>query len=147
MVTTDADHCVIDTNVLVYSTVEDSPWFEESRSWLGRLSKDGFVLCITNQIVREYLVILTRGRVFETVFSIDEALKELASVSASLRILTESQETPSILLDLLRKYQVAGKQVHDANIVATMISHNVQRLATYNKKDFVRFKEVELLTL
>ena len=48
-----------------------------------------------------------------------------------------------MLRDLVRRYQVRGKRIHDANIVATMMTHGVSRLATYNVKDF-DFREVIL---
>jgi predicted nucleic acid-binding protein len=34
---------------------------------------------------------------------------------------------------------VAGRQVHDANIVATMLAHGETRLLTSNRSDFKRF--------
>ena len=32
-----------------------------------------------------------------------------------------------------------GKQVHDANLVATMLAHGIRRLLTFNLADFQRF--------
>ncbi len=43
------------------------------------------------------------------------------------------------LLELLAEHPNAGKQVHDANIVATMHAHGVRRLLTFNTNDFRRF--------
>jgi predicted nucleic acid-binding protein len=43
------------------------------------------------------------------------------------------------LLQLLVDYPGSGKQVHDANLVATMLVHGVTGLLTYNAKDFQRF--------
>ena len=41
---------------------------------------------------------------------------------------------------------VGGKQVHDANIVATMLARGVTRLLTFNAADFRRFEPlVELI--
>jgi predicted nucleic acid-binding protein len=34
---------------------------------------------------------------------------------------------------------VAGRQVHDANIVATMLANGITRLLTFNVADFRRF--------
>ncbi len=42
------------------------------------------------------------------------------------------------LLHLLEVYPGAGKQVHDANIVATMLEHGLPRLLTFNTADFRR---------
>ena len=43
------------------------------------------------------------------------------------------------LLDLLNAVPIGGKQVHDANIVATMLAHGLKRLLTHNVADFRRF--------
>ena len=37
------------------------------------------------------------------------------------------------------KVPIAGKQVHDANIVATMLTHDERRLLTFNTRDFRRY--------
>ena len=50
------------------------------------------------------------------------------------------------LLDLVRSVPMGGKQVHDANIVATMLAHGVGRLLTLNAADFRRFADrIELI--
>jgi predicted nucleic acid-binding protein len=46
------------------------------------------------------------------------------------------------LLQLLATHQVTGKQLHDANIVATLLEHGVRRLVTFNIGDFQRFADV-----
>jgi predicted nucleic acid-binding protein len=58
-------------------------------------------------------------------------------------VLDETSATAASLRDLVRRYQVRGKHIHDASIVATMMTHGVSRLATYNQKDF-DFREVAL---
>ena len=53
-----------------------------------------------------------------------------------------------MLATLCRDVGVAGKQVHDANIVATMLTYGERRLATFNVKDFRRYgQRVELVPL
>ena len=135
---------MVDTNVLVYSTVVSSPWYQEARQWLVALVSKGVELCITPQIVREYLVVLTRGDIFEQRFTPEEALGELEAVLPTLTLLDETEETVSYLRNLVRHYQVRGKNTHDTNIVATMLAHGVTRLVTYNSDDFRRFQEIIL---
>lgn len=53
------------------------------------------------------------------------------------------------LFELMRKVPVGGKQVHDANIVATMLVYGISALLTDNVRDFERFApwiEVRALT-
>lgn len=56
---------MVDTNILVYATIDEAPKCDEARRWMQRLQKDGVQLCATPQIYREYLVVLTRGSVVE----------------------------------------------------------------------------------
>lgn len=43
------------------------------------------------------------------------------------------------LLKLMSDFKIGGKQIHDANIVATMLAYDVPYLLTHNVKDFERF--------
>ena len=44
------------------------------------------------------------------------------------------------LIALCRAVPLGGRQVHDANIVATMLAHGETRLLTFNTADFTRFQ-------
>ena len=142
MVTMDVDVCVVDTNVLVYSTVSGNPWHLQARQWLAALQSKGHRLCVTTQILREYLVVLTRGTVFEKSFSVDQVLAHIQTLLPSLTVLDEPLASADLLRTLVQRYQVRGKNIHDANIVAVMLTHGVRRLATYNQADFQRFDEI-----
>ncbi len=138
-------HCLVDTNVLVYATVESAPRHAEARAWMTRLQREGFRLCTTPQVYREYLVVLTRGLIFEHAFDPDEALDALSAMRLSFEEVLPASETLGTLLSLVRRYGVRGKRVHDAQIAALMLTHGVERLATYNTKDFDCFDEITLL--
>lgn len=55
-------------------------------------------------------------------------------------VVAEDQEiiTEQLFL-LLEQVPCGGKQVHDANIVATMLAYGIPQLVTYNLEDFRRF--------
>lgn len=46
------------------------------------------------------------------------------------------------LVDLMENVSIDGSLVHDANIVATMLAHGVDRLLTHNTGDFARFSHL-----
>ena len=55
-------------------------------------------------------------------------------------------DAPSVFenwLELVTQYDVKGKQVHDARLVAAMQTHSVRDLLTLNIKDFERYSEIE----
>ena len=60
METMEDNRCMVDTNVLIYITVNHNPWYHVARQWLEGLFYKGLELCISSQIAREYLVVLTR---------------------------------------------------------------------------------------
>ena len=144
MTTPDVDACLVDTNLLVYSTVSGNPWYQQARQWLSTLQAAGSRLCVTTQILREYLVVLTRGSVFERSFSVDQVLVQVQGFLPSLTLLDEPIAAADLLRELVHRHQVRGKQIRDANIVAVMLTHGIHRLATFNQADFIRFDEISL---
>jgi len=62
----------------------------------------------------------------------------------SLTVLDEPLEVVDLLHDLVHRYQIRGKTIHDANVVAVMLVHGIHWLATYNSSDFERFEEIAL---
>jgi hypothetical protein len=53
--------------------------------------------------------------------------------------LTEDSKVADRLLGLLADVECGGKQVHDANVVATMLVHGIGTVVTMNLNDFARF--------
>ena len=52
----------------------------------------------------------------------------------------DDSEVTGLLLELLAKPGAQGRQVHDANLVATMRRHQIPYLLTYNTADFDRYQ-------
>ena len=61
-------------------------------------------------------------------------------------VLEDGPAVTEILISLCREIPVGGKQIHDANIVATMLAHGERRLFTFNTGDFRRYSNrIELV--
>jgi predicted nucleic acid-binding protein len=141
MATMAADPVFIDTNLLVAASVSAHPSHGVASAYLGRLATDGAPACISGQVCREFLVVLTRQPVEGRAFSVDEALAALDTWRRACVVLEEDGAVLAELLGLVRRHGVKGKQVHDANIVATMRANGLSRLATLNAGDFARFED------
>jgi predicted nucleic acid-binding protein len=83
--------------------------------------------------------------VFERRFPSDEAVAALNGVRPAFRTLSPADDTFEECTSLIQRHGVRGKQVHDANIVAVMMTYDLKGLATYNQSDFRRFDDVLLL--
>lgn len=136
----------VDTNVLVVARSASAP---DRQAALAALSRERTAtLRISRQVIREYLAVVTRPQTWATPLPMDEALLDVDRYAAAFEILEDGQTVMDMLALLCREVPVAGKQVHDANIVATMLAHGERRLMTFNVKDFRRFGErVELVAL
>jgi predicted nucleic acid-binding protein len=55
-------------------------------------------------------------------------------------LVEDDGSTTAKLLELMLRIPTAGKQVHDANIGATMLAHGIPRLLTFNVTGFRRFE-------
>ena len=63
-------------------------------------------------------------------------------------ILEDGPEVTETLIALLREAPAGGRQIHDANIVATMLAYGERRLLTFNLADFRRYGDrIELIDI
>jgi predicted nucleic acid-binding protein len=130
----------VDTNVLVYATQATSPHRDGARDGLRRFSASEGRLRLSRQILREYLSVVTRPQLFLNPVPMAEALADVAGFATDFELLEDGPEVGRRLMELCRLVPIAGRQVHDANIVATMLAHGEDRLLTMNRSDFRRFE-------
>lgn len=129
---------VVDTNVLVHSSVVTSPEHARARAALARLSAQGPV-AISRQILREFLSATTRPQPWAHAATLAEATYNTDGFLRRFALIEDGQAVWDELMRLTRGFAFGGKQVHDANIVATMLAHGETRLLTFNGADFRRF--------
>lgn len=138
--TLDRDTAVfLDTSLIVAATVEAHPGHRAAVHVIDELVSQATQLCISPQICREFLVVLTRQPVSERIFTIEEAVAALEVWTTGCIVLDETDAVMLECLRLVQHHRVLGKQIHDCNVVATMLVHGVPRLATRNAADFKRF--------
>ena len=128
----------VDTNVLVYATATSAPFRDRARAALVRLAADE-QLTVSRQILREYVAVMTRPQTWGRALSLAEAMTDAAVFERRFTVLEDGQLVWDQLMDLSRLYSFGGRQVHDANVVATMLAHGERRLLTFNEADFRRF--------
>jgi predicted nucleic acid-binding protein len=140
MAMTDADdRWFVDTNVLVYATDKGSPFHNEANERLRSARELGVVLCISAQVLREYISAATKSAIPGQPVPWSSILDNCLRFRRMFKILPEGEETAAKLCELLAAVPAIGKQVHDANIVATMLVHSIPALLTHNTADFERY--------
>lgn len=75
-----------------------------------------------------------------------KCFQEIDWLVSLFEILEDGPAVTEWLIMLLREVSVGGRQIHDANIVATMLAHEERRLLTFNTSDFRRYGDrIELM--
>jgi len=138
----------LDTNILVYANLALSPWHAQAVQRLTALDAEGTPLWVSRQVLREYLAAMTRPGELTGTIPMPALLNDVRYFAQRFRVADEGAPVTAQLLALLTEIPVAGRQVHDANIVATMLVYGVRRVLTHNTEDFVRFAAfIEVLPL
>jgi predicted nucleic acid-binding protein len=135
----DVKRIFVDTNVLIYSTNVSSPWLSTAEKALEKAEKHNIELIVSQQILREYLAGATRISSLGDSVTLQEIIENIQKFQMEFTVVRESSEVLTHLIELIQEIPTAGKQVHDANIVATMLVHSIDYLLTHNVDDFKRF--------
>ena len=138
----------IDTNVLVKSRIPGAPDHNAARASLERAFRDPEPLRISRQVIREYLAVVTRPQTWTVAITREDALDDVSRLIGSFEILEDGPLVTESLVGLCRDIPAGGRQIHDANIVATMLAHGESRLLTFNVSDFRRYGDrIELVDI
>ncbi len=142
MATPVADRAVLDTNVLLAATDEGRDEHEGAVACLNIWPRSGCVLYTSGQIMREYLAVATRPAAQNGLgMARSAAIANVRALRTRLHLLAEDEKVSDRLLELLDAVECTGKQVLDANVVATMLVHGIDTLVTSNVGDFAMFAE------
>ena len=135
---------LIDTNVLIYSTLEADDRFLVSRR---------IVLGTDPQIAKRYVATQNLGEMYPnltgpkmtTPDSPAMARSKIAAIAGipGLMVLPLTYDVISLALELCERYEVRRQDYFDMQLVAFMIRHGIPVLLTENAKDFDCVREIE----
>ena len=137
--TTEGNPVFVDTNVLVYANLTKSPFHLLATERLKALDEQGVGLWISRQVLREYLAAMTRRDVLTEAIPVLSLVEDVRYFSSRFQLAEDSSQVTERLLALMEQIPTGGRQVHDANIVATMQAYGIRHLLTHNTDDFKRF--------
>lgn len=136
------DAVFLDTNILVYANLALSPFHHQAQQQLQLLEEQGYQLWISRQVLKEYLSAMTRRGELTGEIPISSLAQDIRYFAQCFQLAEEDANVTERLLLLIEQVTVGGRQIHDANIVATMLVYNIPQLLTHNTGDFNRFGEL-----
>ena len=137
---------LVDTNVLLRSVQKSHPMESQAANSIELLLRHREILVITPQNLIEFWCVATRPEVNNGLgISINETVRRLESFKRVLVLLPDTDSIFSEWEQLVVRYQVSGKQVYDARLVASMNTHRITHLLTFNTDDFKRYDGITVV--
>jgi predicted nucleic acid-binding protein len=136
---------LLDTNVAVRLLKRRDDQHERIHIALRTFATDD-QLVLAPQVIYESWVILTRptsGNSFG--LDVSEAAADIRDMLLAYDLLPDPPELPLQWLALCERYDVIGKQAHDARLASFAIVHGLDAILTLNPGDFKRFPGIRLI--
>ncbi len=138
---------LMDTNILLRLINGNDLQHAQTQQAVTTLQEQKVKLYIVSQNLVEFWAVSTRPinanglglTVAETAHE-SSLLKQLFTLRPDDRAVFTAWE------NLVVKYEVKGRQVHDTRLVAAMIVHEITHLLTFNTQDFNRFSEITAIS-
>jgi predicted nucleic acid-binding protein len=139
-----ASSYLIDSNILLRWVKPDERDYPLVVAALDAILRDGGALCYTSQNVAEFWNACTRP-LHQNGFGLSpqETDRRARAFENKLQLLPDSVAIHYEWRGLLVSHSVSGVQVHDARLVAAMRVHGIQRILTFNERDFARFADIQ----
>lgn len=135
---------LLDSNILIRWVQRTDADYALVASALDSLSRKEATLCYTSQNLGEFWNACTRPA-DRNGFGLtpQETDRRAKFIESNLQFLPDSLAVHQEWRRLLVAHDVSGVQVHDARLVAAMRVHGVERILTFNDRDFARYSDIE----
>lgn len=139
---------LLDTNILIVSKQSGHPDFIRVTTRLTQLAEAQEDLVICPQNLYEFFVAGTRPVTVRGLgLTKERALQEIRELKNTYTFINDPENLYNCWLHITTTYDVAGKQGHDARIVAFMNGTGITRLYTLNVQDFNRYNDIITLII
>ncbi len=130
----------VDTNLLVYSVREDSPWHKRALACVRELAEGAAPWVIPWPCIHEFVAVVTHPRLYRPPTPLEDAILQIDYwlESPSLRVVAEEPGYWERLKPLLAAGRTLGPLVHDARVAAICQAHAVRELWSADR-DYSRF--------
>ena len=137
---------LIDTNVLISLTVEERSNHQIANAAVDNLLQKHQQVYVVPQIIAEFWNVCTRPEQDNGYgYSVYEADREVSAFECSFPVLKNLSAIYDVWRELIKRYEVIGKQIHDTRLVAAMQVHGIEQILTFNTKDFQRYEEIQAI--
>jgi predicted nucleic acid-binding protein len=135
----------IDTNVLVYASIPESPQFENCNALLKQADSGKIDLFIADKTLYEFYAVISKTVLKDNLPKAIEVFNFYLNLD-NYTLIQAKSTTPRNVSNLIQQTQGFGKYVHDLVLATIMIDNDVHNLVTYNTKDFESIMGLQVFT-
>lgn len=137
---------LIDSNILIRLRELNNPLRTTCWDVILKLRSRQARLYVCTQSLIEFWSVSTRPATANGLGqTVAQTLQDCNDFMTLFTLLPEPPDITTRWLQIVSKYQVQGKQAHDARLVALAWAYGVNNLLTLNGVDFVRYAEVAVI--
>lgn len=137
---------LLDTSIIARFCQTGDPKYTLVTDAVGKLSEQGYDLCLVPQVVYEFWSVATRPLDVNGLgWSTDQAAHEIEKLEELFSVLKDERSVYGYWLKLVTSFKVGGRNSHDARLVAAMDRHAISSVLTLDAKDFNRFDHIVIL--
>ncbi len=136
----------MDTNILLRFVDPNDPEYASVREAVRALAGRGESLCFAAQNLVEFWNVCT-GPASKNGLGLTPAQTDdrATLIEGRFRLIPDSERVHAEWRRLVVQYSVAGVQVHDARLAASMLVHGVSNILTLNDRDFGRYSGISAM--
>jgi toxin-antitoxin system PIN domain toxin len=130
----------LDTNILVYSVREDSPWHRAALACVRSIAEGSALWAIAWPCVHEFLAVITHPKIYKPPTPLPDAIHQVDywMESPGLSLIGETPDYWDHLKSSLLHGKITGPLVHDARVAAICRASGVREIWTADR-DYSRF--------
>jgi predicted nucleic acid-binding protein len=137
----------LDTDVLFNWAMTGAPRHAKARKLVRAEIRAGRSVAIALQVLWEFLHVVTDPRRFTTPMPMSSALATTGALwdAPDTQRVVAGPRTAHRTIELLRTLELGRKRILDTALAATLEEAGIDRLATFNGKDFEAFEFLEIV--
>lgn len=128
----------LDTNILIYASIPDHEYYKR----VIKIFEEKENLYISNQVVLEYIQVMTSKKFFDNPLIIKEALKNIDTFLLLVKLVKDHNINFQDIKNNLENLPTVN--MHNLNIYLTMKLNNISNIVTFNDKDFKIFNDIKV---
>lgn len=135
---TSAMKVLLDTNILLYAMDNSSKY---NKVFIGILENPAYELYVSTKNISELIAVCSKLEIDKKIVLqyINDTILNICS------LLFPNKQSTKVFLQIIENKQIKGNKVYDMEIASILIVNKIDRIATFNHKDFKEISEVTIL--